>query len=53
MYPHIVGGMAPGGGGEPLPLGKGRPLEDKSDDGSMGEEDEADEETVSYVTAVF
>ena len=51
MYPHIVGGMAPGGGGEPSTPGKGGPPEDKSDDGSTEEEDEADEETVSVTSS--
>ena len=50
MYPHIVGGTAPGGG-EPPPPEKGRLPVDKSDDGSTEQEDEADEETVSVTSS--
>ena len=37
MYPHAVGGMAPGGGGGAPPPGKGGPPDDKSDDESNEE----------------
>ena len=41
MYPHVVRGMAPGGGGEdPLPLGKRGPPDDKSEEDSEEEEDD-------------
>ena len=46
MYPHVVGGMAPGG--------KGSPPDDKSDDESDEEENDesdTDEETVSVTSS--
>ena len=55
MYPHVVKGMAPRGGGSPPPPGQGGPQEDKSDEGSDEEENEegdTDEETVSVTTSI-
>ena len=55
MYPHVVSGMAPrGGGGSPPPPGREGLPEDKSDEGSDEEENEegdTDEETVSVTTS--
>ena len=54
MYPHVVKGMAPVGGGGPPSPGKGGPPEDKPDNGSDEEENDetyTDEETVSVTSS--
>ena len=45
INPHLVKGMAPGGGRGPPPLGKGGPPEEESD------EYDTDEETVSLTSS--
>ena len=54
VYPHSMGGMAPGGGGGSSPPGGGGPPDDKRDDEPDKEEDEeedTDEETESVTSS--
>ena len=55
MYPHVVRGMAPGGGEEdPLPPGKRGPPDDKSEEDSEEEgddESDIDEDTESVTSS--
>ena len=54
VYPHTMGGMAPGGGGGTPPPSRGGPPDDKGDDEpeeEENEEDDTDEETESVTSS--